>query len=100
MDSMSYGPGSFQETHRRLYGGQDHWRGTKTIEFCSGKYISWQDCTSQMQGTYAKVKYGQHCQTEEPVAIKVKPKAAVFQLAHRSPTVALLTVLMMRHTAV
>ena len=32
MDSMSYGPGSFQETHRRLYGGQDHWRGTNTVK--------------------------------------------------------------------
>ena len=31
-----------------------------------------------MQGTYAKVKYGQHCQTEEPVAIKVNPKACGF----------------------
>jgi len=50
-----------------------------------------------MQGTYAKVKYGQHCQTEEPVAIKVKPKACGF--AARTPA-ALLTVLMMRHAAV
>lgn len=31
MDSMSYGPGSFQETHRGLQGGQDHRGGTNTV---------------------------------------------------------------------
>jgi len=70
---------------------------TRSSESCSGKYTSWQNWTAQMQGTYAKVKYGQHCQTEEPVAIKVKAKACGF--AARTPA-ALLTVLMMRHAAV
>ena len=31
MDSMSHGPGSLQETYRRLHGGQDHRRGTNTV---------------------------------------------------------------------
>lgn len=29
------------------------------------------------EGTYAKVKYGQHCQTEEPVAIKILNKESL-----------------------
>ncbi len=38
MDSMSYGPGSVQETYRRLYGGQDHRRGTNTVK----RVLFWQ----------------------------------------------------------
>ena len=69
-------PRAPQEEGRQILRGADHRRGETRLAPCSaclGEGLRRRAC-SLLQGTYAKVRYGQHVDTGEAVAIKILDK--------------------------